>query len=151
MNNKSAVALLLVFTVVVIPPLVFIFVALLESMSFADTLFALSEQYISRRQNLLVCGLLGLFPLALMGCTLWAHRRFGGDQSFRPALLMGGFIPIILILLWANIEYWPDFLPSRVYPGFPHGLELMLAPIFFAPVGMLLGMLVVRIGLGRRT
>ncbi|NNE09207.1 MAG: hypothetical protein HKN20_11655, partial [Gemmatimonadetes bacterium] len=42
-----------------------------------------------------------------------------------------------------NFDFWPAFLPSRVYPGFPHGLEFIIGPGVFAPIGMLLGVLTV--------
>jgi len=67
---------------------------------------------------------------------LWLHRRFGGDLSKRPLLIWSGYLPLLGMLIWANFEYWPDFLPSRVYPGFPHGMELFIAPLFFAPIAM---------------
>ena len=81
------------------------------------------------------------FSLAILALAIWVHGRGGGDTAMRPRLVAGGSIPIIAVLFWANAEFWTDFLPSRVYPGFPHGLELVLGPGLYAPIGMIAGVI----------
>lgn len=133
--------LLLAVLVLLIPPLTSLLVALGSEMAPAESVSALFELYREKRQNLLVVGALGLFPLMLLSLALWLHRRFGGDAALQPWLVASGATPILLVLIWANFEFWPDFLPGRIYPGFPHGLELAIGPVIFAPVAMIVGLL----------
>lgn len=125
----------------IIPPVVFSICALEAGLSFSDTLTAVFEQYTVRRQNLLTTGLPGFFPILLLLGGLWLHRRSGGTQTTRIWMGWGGLIPIMAVIFWVNFQFWPLFLPARTYPGFPHGMEFIIGPGFFAPVGMLLGML----------
>lgn len=136
--------------IVALPAAVFALTALISGMSAAETVAALAEQYRERDPNLLLTGLVGLFPVLLLGAVLWLHRIFRGSAERRAALALGGFVPIAAVLLWANIAYWPDYLPDRVQPGFPHGLELVTGPGLYAPAGMLLGLLVAAIVSRRR-
>lgn len=133
--------------VVAIPPAVFAVTALVSGFSAAETVSALAEQFRERNPNLLLTGLVGLFPVLLLGALLWLHRELGGPAPRRAALALGGYVPIAAVLLWANIAYWPDYLPDRVQPSFPHGLELVAGPGLLAPVGMLLGVLAVSVAL----
>ncbi len=126
-----------------IPPTVFTFCALAKGMPLAETLSAMIEQYMTRRQNLLICGAVGFFPVLLLFAGLWLHRRAGGDANTRRIMAWSGLVPVVLILVWVNLQFWPLFLPKRVYPGFPHGLEFVIGPGLFAPIGMLVG-----VGLG---
>ena len=130
------------FLPLLIPPVVFAICALAEGMSTTEMWFALTEQYTAERTNLLVCGLLGLFPILLLLLGLWIYRRSRGTNGVISLMGWCGLIPILLVLVWVNFEYWPSFLPSRTYPGFPHGLEFILGPGFFAPIGMGAGMVV---------
>lgn len=141
--NKPLVLVLLVLAT---PAVVFLTVALLSGLPVSDTISALTSQFATRKQNLGVAGLLGLFPLLLMGLILWLRRKFfNGNPRLTSSIVLGGFIPLLAVLLWANIEYWTDFLPARVAPGFPHGLELVIGPLIYAPVASLLGMLLARV------
>jgi len=126
-----------------IPPLVFSICAIAAGLSPDETLSATLEQFKAERQNLLICGAIGLFPVLLLLGALWIYRRAGGSAQTRLAMARVGLITIILVLIWVNFQFWPLFLPSRTYPGFPHGLELIIGPIFFAPAAMLAGMVVV--------
>jgi len=126
--------------VLAIPPLVYFVVALWTGLSFGETASAMVEQYQEQRQNLFVVGVLGLVPLGVVAVVLWLHKRFGGNQGARSLMKLGGLVLVYAVLIWANFEYWPDFLPSRVYPGFPHGLELVIGPLFFAPVAAGVGL-----------
>ena len=65
----------------------------------------------------------------------------GGDPRGRWLGIAGwsGLTPSLLLLVWANAEAWPLYLPGRAFPGFPHGLELIIVPLFFVPVAMVFG------------
>ena len=135
-SGKFATALLMMFALLLIPPTVFTGVALFSDMSMAETTRALIEQYSGRKQNLLVVGIMGCLPLVLLALALWLHRSFKGSPTMRPVLTWSGYFAIYLVMTWVNIEFWSDFLPGRVYPGFPHGLEFVIGPLYFAPMGM---------------
>ncbi len=124
-----------------IPPAVFLWAAYGAGLTTGETMSALAAQYVAPRQNLLVCGALGLFPLALLAGVLWLLRRLAPSSKIRPALALGGLVPVLVVLVWVNVDFWPLFLPSRTYPGFPHGLGFIIGPGFFAPVAMAIGML----------
>lgn len=126
----------------VIPPLVFLMVALVEGMGVGAAGAALVAQYTASQLNLLILGILGLLPVLLLVLILWVHRKLAPASLARPAMALGGLLPVLLILIWANWDYWPRFLPSQTYPGFPHGMGLVIAPFFFAPIGVAVGTLV---------
>lgn len=132
-----------------LPTAIFTLCALAAGLSPAETWMATLEQLAAPRQNLLVCGALGLFPVALLFSVLWLHRRFGGAEKTRLGMAWSGLAAILVVLTWANRQFWPHFLPSRTYPGFPHGLELVLGPLLFAPITMILGLLTAWL-IGRR-
>tara|TARA_R110002049_G_scaffold54869_10_gene152359 strand:- start:1987 stop:2472 length:486 start_codon:yes stop_codon:yes gene_type:complete len=125
----------------VIPALVFLLVGLIEGMSANELLGALRAQYVSGKQNLLVLGLVGCLPLALLALVVWILGRIKRISTSRRRFSMGGAFAILLVLLWVNFEYWPTFLPHRTYAGFPHGLEFVIGPFVFAPVAMVFGLL----------
>lgn len=131
-----------------IPPLVFFIVGLTEGMG-AATFGALVEQYSIARQNLFMVSLPGLFPLALLGLAVYLGGRFRGWTGLR-SLAVGGTVAILAVQTWVNVEFWPTYLPARTYPGFPHGLEFVIGPIFFAPLAMLVGMVLAAVLTGRR-
>jgi hypothetical protein len=133
------IALVAVIAPFAIPAIVFLMCALTEGMSLTDSLTSLSEQFTARRQNLFMIGALGLFPVGILMAILWIHRKRGGDQVTRRWMAGGGLIPILLVIIWVNFDYWPAFLPSKTYPGFPHGLEFVIGPGLFAPILMLPG------------
>lgn len=128
--------------ILLVPPLVFFVVALSSDMSWSESISALTEQYHSRKQNLLVVGLVACLPLLLLPLVLWLHGRAGGKRPMRRILAWSGYLPVWLVTAWVNFEYWTDFLPARTFLGFPHGLEFVIGPLFFAPVGMAACMLV---------
>ncbi|MCA9752021.1 MAG: hypothetical protein KC591_07505, partial [Gemmatimonadetes bacterium] len=82
---------------------------------------------------------------------LWiAVRVVRRNPAISPsAAAWGGLVPIVVVLAWASFQFWPKFLPSRVYPGFPHGLEFVIAPLVFAPIGMVLGLAVATVATRR--
>jgi len=128
-------------TALLIPPLVFCFAGLGKGMDFGQVTTACVEQFFTPRQNLGVAAGLGLFPVLLTGLLLWIGRRFGWRWSSDNNVAVAALMPVLLVLAWANYEFWPIFLPDRVYPGFPHGLELVLGPLFYAPAAMLIGLI----------
>lgn len=150
---RSPLATVVVASVIafVLPSLVFLGVALFEGMGVSGTLAAIVEQYSTPRQNLAVLGLVGVLPVALLGVVLWILRFFKRVQSHRPRLAIGGAMAILLVLTWVNFEFWPTFLPDKTYPGFPHGLEFVIGPLIFAPVAMVIGMLLAVFSLKKDT
>jgi len=124
-----------------LPLLVFAGCLLVEGYGVADTLAAVVAQYGSERRNLFMVGVPALAPMLLLAMILAVYRRRrGGSHSY--LLLLGGVLPVILVLFYANLGFWPLFLPGRDYPGWPHGLEMLIAPLFFAPAGVVLGLLI---------
>jgi hypothetical protein len=106
----------------VVAPLVYAVAGLTSGMGVAGTWNALVEQGRGRRNNPMLGGVLGLAPAVLLLLSLWLARRAGrGVHSLRSAG-WGGLTALLLTLVWANWQVWSLFLPSRVYPGFPHGL-----------------------------
>jgi len=134
-----------------IPPVVFTYSAFAAGMSGSETIGALVDQYGASRQNLWVCGFLGWFPILLLFVVFWIARRVKGKDERLSALAWGGLIPIIAVLVWVNFEYWPSFLPARTFLGFPHGLEFVIGPGIFAPVGMVTGMVIGWLAMGKST
>jgi hypothetical protein len=134
--------LLALIAPLVLPPLIFVGVAWSAGMGFSGAWQALLEQSVSARQNPLRAAPLGLLPVFILLLALWLGHRSGRDASSVRIAGWGGLIAILLVIAWANIEAWSGFLPSRVYQGFPHGLELVIGPLFFAPIAMLVGALV---------
>jgi hypothetical protein len=122
-----------------VPAAVYAALALGAGLGVAGTAEALVDQATGQRQNLLSASLLGLVPALLLLAVLRLIRRFDAENTWRAAAGWGGLLGILLILIWANHEVWPHFLPGRTFPGWPHGIELVIAPLFFAPVAMLIG------------
>lgn len=121
------------------PPIVFGAVALAEGMGLGASARAVVEQYGVRRLNLLSVAVLSFLPLALLALVVFLFGRLGSGAVHRRALALGGAVPIVAVTAWVNLQFWPVFLPERTPPGFPHGLEFVIGPLFFAPVAMLLG------------
>jgi hypothetical protein len=128
-------------TALLIPPLVFCIAGLGEGMEIEQVATACVEQFFTARQNLGVAAGLGLFPVLLTGLLIWIGRRVGWHWARDNNVSVAALTPVLLVLTWANFEFWPIFLPGRDYPGFPHGLELVLGPLFYAPAAMLIGLI----------
>ncbi len=122
------------------PPMVFVVVGLTKGMGLAGTAEAVVAQYGVRRMNLLSSAIPSFLPLVLLALLVWIIGRFTSIQASRRSLAMGGGAAILIVMVWINFEFWPVFLPERVTPGFPHGLEFVIGPLYFAPVAMLVGM-----------
>lgn len=124
------------------PPLVFMIVAIAEGMGFGAGFSALIEQYQTQQQNLGMLGALGLIPLLLLSVVVWLLRFVKRLRAKRRRLAAGGAIAILAVLAWVNLQFWPVFLPNQTYPGFPHGLEFVIGAFIFAPIAMVAGMLI---------
>lgn len=133
---------LLVLLVLLVPPVVFFFTGLGSGMGVGGTWDALVEQIRGGRPNPLITGVVGLIPLILVGVVLWISKLAKALPRTQSLILWGGVFPVIAVLVWSNLEFWTVFLPSMKAPGFPHGLELLIGPVFFAPVAMAFGMVI---------
>lgn len=127
-----------IITAMAVPPVAFLIIALTEGMGVGGALGAMVEQYQTDRLNLGVLGITGVIPFALLLIALVIVRRFAGPGPVR-SIALGAGILITLLLFWAHTEFWPSYLPDRVYPGWPHGIEFVIVPLFFAPIGALAG------------
>lgn len=133
-----------------VPSIVFTLVAFSAGMNPADTCTALWEQFTAERHNLAVVSLLGLFPLLLLAAFLGLRALFVKTTDGLAIYAFGGMLPIFAVALFVNLEFWPVFLPERRFAGFPHGLEFIIGPGVFAPVGMVAGIIVVWLSLRMR-
>ena len=124
---------------IVLPALVYVTVALMDGIGVGGAFAALIAQIRDGRPNPAISGILGLLPVGILLAGTWAGGRLHSDG--RRVAIAGwcGLGAIVLVLVWANFMVWPLFLPGRAFPGFPHGIELVIAPIFFAPIAMAVG------------
>lgn len=131
-----------------IPPITYLAVALGAGLGPAEAVRAMVAQ-IGGRPNLIAPAVLALLPLLVyIGLLVLLRRRDPGGRWLPRAAWMG-LVPALLLLLWANATVWPLYLPGRAFPGWPHGIELVIVPLFFVPVALLVGLAVGAI-VGRR-
>lgn len=121
-----------------IPPVVYLAVALTSGLSVGEAVPALLEQ-VGGRPNLGATAVLGLAPILLFTMVLRLMRRRDPEGRWLGAVGWWGLVPALLVLVWVNVEVWPLYMPGRSFPGWPHGLELVIGPIFFAPVALVVG------------
>ena len=126
-----------------IPPFVFLGAALVGGMDVASSLSALGEQYVADRVSLFMVTILGMFPLVLVAALLGIRRLVRKTWDGSLIYAWAGIIPVLLVSVFSNLEYWPRFLPNRQFLGFPHGLEFTIGPLIFAPIGMVFTFLIV--------
>lgn len=127
----------------VIPTLVFVASGLIRGMNLSSVVSALTEQFLADKTNLFVVSLLGLLPLMLTALLLGVRKLIRKTWDGSVAYAWGGVLPAVAVAIFVNMEYWPKYLPARQFLGFPHGLEFVIGPFVFAPIGVLLGFLVV--------
>lgn len=132
------VALALVVPIV-LPAVTYVVVGLMDGLGVGGAVSALVAQIGDGRPNPLIAGILGLLPMGLLLLGVWVGGRLHAAGHRVVAAGWGGFGAILLVLVWVNLMAWPLYLPGRSFPGFPHGLELVIGPIFFAPVAMVVG------------
>lgn len=135
--------------VAVIPPVVFYGAGLSASMSMGDVTAALMARYTERRNNMAMVGLLNLVPLVAHGLLLALHRWRNFPAEHRRIYAGAGAVPVVLVALFVNASFWPLFLPAQQTPGFPHGLEFVVGPLLFAPIGIAVAWFAVYIVLRR--
>jgi hypothetical protein len=139
-RSQTAIALILAALVsLLLPSAVFLLTALANVMS---ALEALAEQLTAERYNLRNISLLNLLPCALLALLVGVRWRFA-RATRRPLYAVCGAVPIVLVTGYLNIEFWSSYLPSRAFLGFPHGLEFVIGPLFFAPIGVAIAIVVV--------
>lgn len=136
-SRTIVIGLLLIFG---LPPIFFSVSALSAGLPPEALAAAVVDQYAASRANLFVSGILGIVPTALLLILLWFFRKCVDGARLR-AMAYGGLVGVAAILIWVNFEFWPLFVPGRQYPGFPHGLEFVIGPLFFAPPAMAAGVL----------
>ncbi|MEE4184913.1 MAG: hypothetical protein V2J12_04005 [Gammaproteobacteria bacterium] len=133
---------LLAATLLFVPPAGYLVSYGLSDQHSGDALGSLAAQYLQTRRNPALTAVLAGFPFLLLALVLWFARRRRATADACRHIALGGGSAILLVMLWANLEYWPNFLPGVDYPGFPHGLELVIAPLHFAPFAMAAGAMI---------
>lgn len=122
---------------VVLSVVIFLGSGITTGLSPAEAISALVGQSMGRRYNPLISGALGIAPTLLLLGVLRLLRRFDPERDRSRAAAWAGLFVIQVIVAWAGFEFWPNFLPDLVYPGFPHGLELVIGPLIFAPIALI--------------
>lgn len=128
--------------VLFIPSLVFVIAALAGGMAVPDTAAAYAAQVTAARTNLAVVSAMGLIPVALLAIVVWISSKISRLASKRRLFAIAGVVAIVPVIIWANCEFWFRFLPERTFLGFPHGLEFVIGPLVFAPIAMLVAILI---------
>jgi len=128
--------------VALLPTVIFVGSALYRGMGVPGTVAALGDQYAADRLNLFVVSALGLTPLLLTALLIFVRYLMGKSSQGSVVYTWAGIIPVALVTLFVNLEYWPTYLPARQFLGFPHGLEFVIGPFVFAPIGVLVGFLI---------
>ena len=120
-----------------LPPLTFVLCGVAEGMRWSAALAAMTAQFAAdAKPNLLATSVLGLLPLAVYGGVLWLIRRLGRRPALTTPIGLSGLASLAAVIVWCNAVAWTSFLPARSMPGWPHGLELVIGPLFFAPPAM---------------
>lgn len=127
--------------IVLTPVLVLTLCLLFNGFSVGETISQLIAQMQADRRNLLLVGLPAVVPFALLALVLVIYRRWRGCEGSNTVATAGAG-GIVVMLIWANASFWPLFLPGRSYPGWPHGLEMVIVPLFFAPISMLVAVFI---------
>lgn len=126
---------------VLLPVLIFLGAGVGDGVSLGETLSALVTQSGVRRNNFVVATLLGFFPFLLLVICLWIRRRVVKENASLPLYAASGMLPILLITAYPHAVFWPLFFPYMSNPGFPHGLEFIIGPGVFAPIGLAFGLM----------
>jgi hypothetical protein len=143
-RDRPRTAIALVATAVLtfsVPSAVFVLVAVAKGMSLPEASGALVEQFTAERHNLRGVSLLSLLPCVLLAVLVGVRWRFTRTER-RPLYAVSGAVPILLVTAFVNYEFWSRYLPSRAFLGFPHGMELVIGPLFFAPIGVVIALAV---------
>jgi hypothetical protein len=126
---------------VLIPPAAYVAAALGAGMGAGDAVSAMITQ-IGGRPALLTPAVLTLAPILVYLLALRFLRRRDPAGGWLPFASWAGLIPSLMLIVWANLQVWPSHLPGMTPPGWPHGLELVIVPIFWLPFSLVLGTIV---------
>ena len=128
--------ILLAFT---IPLAVFFGSALTAGLSLSESVDSTAQQFFAERHPLFSAQILGLVPVVLATVLGWLlARKIDAHRS--RVVAQAGLAGAATVLIWINVAFWPDYLPERTFRGFPHGLEFVIGPLFFAPPATLIAM-----------
>ncbi len=141
--STTKVLIITSILLIIIPPVVFFLVAVTSGLSISDTLAALVSRYQNKRMNLLLASAASFFPVLLLLFFLGVRRLLKKSAQKSALYAAIGVLPAILVALFVNLEYWPTFLPNQTYAGFPHGLEFVIGPGVFAPIGLAIAVFIV--------
>lgn len=128
-----------IVTPLLLPAVVYAGVAISKGLSVSATASALAAQAVGGRPNLFAPAILSVLPVSIIFGLHWLARKRDPINAWRHRAAWTGLGMVLCVLLWANLSAWPLYMPGRQYPGFPHGLELIIGPLFFAPVAALVG------------
>jgi len=121
-----------------------------EGMGPGAAVRAAVQQAAGGRPSLVAAGVLFLLPVLLLLLGLRLGRRLDPEGERLLAVGWAGLAAVLALQVWANASFWRLYLPDRVSPGFPHGLELVIAPLFFGPtvvaIVAVVGFLTLRMG-----
>ena len=131
-----------VCTLVLLPALLFMGVGIFRGMGLSASLTALGNQYLAARTNLFVITVLGILPLAVVYVLLGIRRLLTKSWEHAGFFALLASVPVVLVAIVMHLEYWPAFLPNQQFLGFPHGLEFIIGPFVFAPIGAAFGFMV---------
>ena len=131
--------LFLLTALLVLAPVMYLVSYWLTDLPSSAALTALADQYGQDKQNPLIVSILSCAPFLLLALVLGLARWRGALTRTCRHIVLGGGGAILVVMTWAHAQFWPSYLPGVPYPGFPHGLELVIAPLYFAPVAMLVG------------
>lgn len=125
-----------------VPPTTFLVSGLAAEMGLLDTLNAVMDQYgPEARPKLWSSSVISVVPVLGLGLVLWLIAKIRGKHDLTPLLGAAALVALALVLIWSNVSFWLTFLPEQRTPGWPHGLELVVGPLVFAPLAMLTAML----------
>lgn len=135
--------LLMIATLLLASPSAYLITYYLSDAHSGQAISSLIQQYLVAKRNPLLTALLGMFPFLLLALLLFIMGRRKANERLRVLLSFVGASTIFVCMFWVNLMYWPNFLPGNPYPGFPNGLELVIVPIFFAPIAMFVSVFLV--------
>lgn len=119
------------------PSLVLIVSALASGLPVGEVFSAWIRHVLGGRPSVLATTVLNLAPVGMLAIVLFAHARGNGSEITRGRMAWAGCIAILIITVWVNLQFWPRFFPAQQPLGFPHGIELVIGPLFFAPFAAL--------------
>ena len=126
----------MIATLLLASPFAYLITYYLSDAHSSQAFSSLFQKYLVAKRNPLLSSLIGIFPFVLLALLLFILGRRKVNDKLRGLLSFVGASSIFICMFWVNLIYWPNFLPGRPNPGFPHGLELVIVPIFFAPIAM---------------